>query len=180
MLKIAALVMASAAGSMAAAATTSSDAMLVSNAPWWEKVTVTMSGEDAQSCRYETSLKPSATESCDVESGEAATISKASSRDGTVTRITFERRFTPGDSPARPELSPGDTLLGGQIMAIAIDAEGQVKGCKVIAQSGSVQPQYGCDDASAERFQASFGNAKTAERQGHMTIIVYGHSEHMV
>jgi len=45
-----------------------------------------------------------------------------------------------------------------------------------------VTPQYGCDDASAERFSASAatGHARTAEREGYMTILVYGHSEHVV
>lgn len=180
MLKIAALLLASAAGSLAAAATTSSASTLMSNAPWWEKVTVTMGGDgNPSSCRYETSLKPSATETCDVAGSEAATVRKASAGGGEVMRITFERRFTPGAAPVKPDLAPGDTLLGGQIMALAIDGQGQVKGCKVVALSGSLRPEYGCDDASAERFQASLGGAQAAERQGYMTIIVYGHSEHM-
>ena len=179
MLKIAALILASAAGSLAAAATTSSS-NLVSNAPWWEKVTVTMSGDDASSCRYETSLKPTASEACDVDKTQAASVSKTSATNGEVTRITFERRFTPGAAPAKPDLAPGDTLLGGQIMALAIDGHGQVKGCKVVALSGSLKPEYGCEDASAERFQASLSGAPATERQGYMTIIVYGHSEHMV
>ena len=31
-----------------------------------------------------------------------------------------------------------------------------------------------------ERFQASVGGAQRPEREGYMTILVYGHSEHMV
>ncbi|HEY8593093.1 MAG TPA: hypothetical protein VIL42_09555 [Sphingomicrobium sp.] len=182
MLKIAALIIASAAGSLATAATTSSsEAMLASHSPWWEKVTVTMSGDgNPQSCRYETSVKPSATEHCDVASTQAAAIGKSSSGDGTVTRITFERRFTPGETPVKPELSTGDTLLGGQVMAINIGNDGKVKGCKVVAMSGAMRPEYSCADASAERFEASLGTGKPTERQGYMTIIVYGHSEYMV
>lgn len=181
MLKIAALVLASAAGSLAAAATAPTpSSTLLSNASWWERVTVTMSGEgDPQSCRYETSLKPDAGESCEVAKTDAASIGKGSSR-GELTRITFERRFTPGIAPAKPDLAPGDTLLGGQIMALAIDGHGAVKGCKVVAQSGSMRPEYGCDEAAAERFQASLGGAQAPAREGFMTIIVYGHSEHMV
>ena len=181
-LKIAAFLIASAAGSLAAAATTTADSMLVSNAPWWEKVTVTMSGDgNPQSCSYTTSLKPSAVEHCDVAS-EAAAMTKASAHDstGAVTRITFERRFNPGAEPAKPELAAGDTLLGGQIMALNIDKLGKVKGCKVIARSGSMTPEYSCDDAAAERFQAGLATAQAPERQGYMTVIVYGHSEHMV
>lgn len=181
MLKIAALVLASAAGAIAATASANSPSALVSNAPWWERVTVTMSGEGkAEACRYETSLKPSASEACEVDADEAAAAGKASAAKGEVTRITFERRFTPGAAPAKPGLAKGDTLLGGQIMALAIDSKGAVKGCRVVATSGSVQPAYSCNDAAAERFDASLGSAHADQRQGYMTIIVYGHSEHMV
>jgi hypothetical protein len=48
-----------------------------------------------------------------------------------------------------------------------------------------MRPTYSCDDAAAEKFQASLSSggahkAASAEREGYMTIIVYGHSEHMV
>lgn len=181
MLRIAALILASAAGTMAAAASTSSSDTLVPNAPWWEKVTVTMDSDgQPQSCRYETSLAAAA-EACDVASPDAASATKASTAKGELTRITFERRFTPGAAPAKPQLATGDTLLGGQVMALAIDAKGSVKGCRVVSTTGSVQPEYGCSDASAERFQASLGNraAAASPREGYMTIIVYGHSEHV-
>jgi hypothetical protein len=177
--KIAALILASAAGAVAAAAPASSTSTLVSNSPWWEKITVTLSGDGkAEGCRYETSLKAAA-EGCDVAS-QSAMVHKASDSKGEVTQITFERRFNPGAAPATPELKPGDTLLGGQVMALAIDPKGAVKNCRVVAASGAMRPDYSCDDASAERFQASVGGAKTAQREGYMTIIVYGHSEHMV
>jgi hypothetical protein len=67
-------------------------------------------------------------------------------------------------------------------MALAIDPKGSVKDCKVVAQSGEMRPQYSCDDATAERFQASYGAGKkdAPEHEGYMTILVYGHSEHMV
>ena len=178
--KIAALILASAAGAIGATASASNTSTLVSNAPWWERITVTMSGDGKpEACRYETSLKTAA-EDCDVTSGPAAMVTKASETKGEVTRITFERRFTPGVPPAKPDLAAGDTLLGGEMMALAIDPHGAVKGCKVVAQSGAMRPEYSCDDATAERFQASVGGAPKAERAGYMTIIVYGHSEHMV
>lgn len=181
-LKIAALVLASAAGSMAAAATApSSDSMLVSSAPWWEKVTVTMTGDgNPQSCNYQTSLKPAALEQCDVSSQAAAVTKASEGHDGAVTSITFERRFSPGAAPVSPQISTGDTLLGGQVLALNIDKAGKVKGCKIVAQSGDMRPEYGCDDAAAERFQASLGTGAAPERQGYMTVIIYGHSEHMV
>ena len=181
MRKIAALILASAAGALGAAASASTSTTLVSNAPWWEKITVTLSGDGKpEACRYETSLKQTS-DDCDVASSEASMVSKASDSKGEVTRITFERRFTPGAPPAKPNLQTGDTLLGGEMMALAIDAKGAVKDCKMVAQSGAMRPQYSCDDATAERFQASYGAGKnSAEREGYMTILVYGHTEHMV
>jgi hypothetical protein len=183
-LKIAALILASAAGALGAttaAASASSDSTLVATAPWWEKVTVTLGGDgNPEACRYESSLSPAKAEDCDVGATPAAAgVSREGGDKGEITRITFERRFTPGAAPAKPNLQTGDTLLGGQIMALAIDAKGAVKACRIVAASGSMRPEYGCDDAQAEKFQASFGGPKNAEQEGYMTILVYGHSEHM-
>jgi hypothetical protein len=194
-LKIAALVLASVAGVAAAAAPTAtvsrsasaaasadSSSTLVSAAPWWEKVTVTMDGNGKpEACSYQTSINPAKAEDCDVGSEQAAMATKESAQRGELTRITFERRFTPGEAPGKPDLHVGDTLLGGQVMALAIDARGAVKNCKIVAASGAMRPEYGCDDASAEKFQASYGAGKkqAPEREGYMTILVYGHSEHM-
>ena len=176
--KLAALLVASAAATTAVATSTDT---LVSSAPWWEKVTVTMDGNGKpEGCRYETSLKPADNQACDVDSGPGSMISKASASKGEVTRITFERRFTPGSQPVKPDMQTGDTLLGGQIMALAIDGRGAVKGCKIVAQSGAMKPEYSCDDATAEKFQASAHTGPTATKQAYMTIIVYGHSEHVV
>jgi hypothetical protein len=181
-LKIAALVLASAAGALGATASATSPSTLVSNAPWWEKVTVTLDGNGKpESCRYQTSLKPSDSQYCDVASDQASMVTKASSSShGEVTRITFERRFTPGLAPTKADLETGDTLLGGQVMALAIDPRGAVKNCRIVAASGAMRPQYGCDDATAERFQASIAGTTKATHEGYMTILVYGHSEHMV
>lgn len=202
MLRIAALILASAAGAMTASASAtpthpaptvhaakpaaravsvkseSSPDSLLSNAAWWEKVTVTVSGDGKpQSCLYQSSLKGASTD-CDVGTSAAA-MSEASSASskGEVTRITFERRFTP-NAPTKADMQVGDTLLGGQMMALAIDGRGEVRNCKVVATSGELQPGYGCDEASAEKFQASA--PRGPEHAGYMTILVYGHSEHMV
>jgi len=167
---------------LASTSTANSTSTLSSNAPWWERVIVTV-GDDGstRSCRYETSLQPASTD-CTVSGGDAAKAKKASagSKDQ-YTAITFERRFTPGMKP-EADVKAGETLLGGQVMALAIDARGAVKNCRVVATSGSVKPEYGCDEASAERFDASASTAPavTAEREGFMTILVYGHSEHVV
>ena len=179
MLKFGFLALAGVAGLAATAAAATSTDKLVSSAPWWEKVTVTIAGDgNPEACVYESSLAPD-TQSCDVASSAATTHSASASKDE-VTRITFERRFTPDAQPAKPDLKPGDTLLGGQVMALAIDPHGAVKNCRIVSASGDMQPDYGCDEATAERFRASVGGAHPAPREGYMTVLVYGHSEHMV
>jgi hypothetical protein len=95
--------------------------------------------------------------------------------------ITFERRFHPGAAqPEDASLQTGDTLLGRQVMALAIDPVGKVSGCKVVAASGDVTPEYGCAQASTEKFEAKAGQAESPPRQGYMTVLIYGHSEHVV
>lgn len=173
--------LASSAPALTAAANVPADNdTLVSTAPWWEKVTVTIGGDGkTQACRYESSLKPADGQKCDV-SGETAKSAEGSGSKGELTKITFERRFSPGVEPASPKMAAGDTLLGGQVMALAIDAHGQVKKCQVVAATGGVKPDYGCDEATAERFDASVGGAPKVAREGYMTILVYGHPEHVV
>jgi hypothetical protein len=145
-------------------------------------VTVTVTGDgQARSCRYETSLQPNGAKQCDVSDGQAAMV--ASSDKGSkeqYTRITFERRFSPAAATAMTDVQPGETLLGGQVLALAIDARGAVTGCKIVATSGDVRPEYGCNEAVDERFNASAGEHRTEARQGFMSVIVYGHSEHVV
>jgi hypothetical protein len=175
-----ALLAASSAATVAVAATTTADSdTLLSSAPWWEKVTVTIGGDGkTQACRYESSLKPADAQECDI-SGPSAKVG-ASGAKAELTKFTFERRFTPGVEPASPKLQTGDTLLGGQVMALAIDARGQVKKCQIVAASGDMKPDYGCAEATAERFDASVGSARKTAREGYMTILVYGHPEHVV
>ena len=172
MLKIAALVL--------AAASTASAPALKSSAPWWEKVTVTVASDGKpKSCSYESSLKPDKTTSCEVSGGAADAAATPGSSKDEVTRITFERRFNPGAQPDS-KVGAGDTLLGSQVMALAIDGAGAVKGCQVLSKSGSMTPDYGCEDAKAERFEASAGRSAEQSLQGFMTILVYGHDEHVV
>jgi hypothetical protein len=155
-------------------------------------VTVTDDGE-AQSCRYETSLQPNAHTDCSVTNdadavakSAGATSSDAKNSGGAAkdqyTRITFERRYTPGTTPDTAIRQTGETLLGGRVMALAINAKGAVENCKVVATSGSLAPEYSCDEAQAEKFEASATNAHAATqpREGFMTILVYGHAEHVV
>lgn len=178
---IAALALASASTQLTATSTTP----LASTSPWWERVTVSVTDDGkAQGCKYETSLGGGKASDCSV-TGDQASATKASSSSGPkdkITRITFERRFTPSAMPVAPAMQPGDMLLGGAVMALAIDGKGAVERCKVVSTSGSVTPQYGCDEASAERFDAGAADPhlRAPAREGYMTILVYGHSEHVV
>ena len=165
-----------------ASASAHSTATLTSAAPWWERVTVLVADNgEAQSCRYESSFQPTGGKDCSVADSQASAVKSSGSKDQ-FTRITFERRFSPGAKPDLQPLQPGETLLGGRVMAVAIDANGAVKGCQIVATSGSVAPQYGCDELAAERFEASATSphSRAGSREGYMSVIVYGHSEHVV
>lgn len=176
MLKLAALAFA-ASTTLASPATTENP--LDATGPWWEKITVTMTGDGKpQTCRYESSI--GGADACSVEGSDGKTATAKSENSEQFTKITFERRFAPGANlPDAGKLHPGDTLIGGSIMALAIDGKGAVKGCEVVATSGGVKPDYGCEEAEAEKFAAST-NAATEPKQAYMTILVYGHSEQMV
>ena len=169
--------------SASALATASTPAALNSTAPWWERVTVTVTDDGkTQSCRYETSLQPTSATECTASTVGASKVDASAVIKDKVTSITFERRFTPGATPQAETLKAGETLLGGQVMALAIDSRGAVKNCKVVATSGAVTPQYGCDEAAAEKFEASAKSSPSASthREGYLTIVVYGHSEQVV
>ena len=175
MLKLAALAF---AASTTLATPATNENPLDATGPWWEKITVTMTGDGKpQSCRYESSV--GGKDSCAVEGNDGKAVGKSDNSEQ-FTKITFERRFAPGEKlPDAGKLHPGDTLIGGSIMALAIDAKGAVKGCEVVATSGGVKPDYGCEEAAAEKFAAST-NAPSEPKQAYMTILVYGHSEQVV
>jgi hypothetical protein len=164
-----------------AAASANASPSFTSTAPWWEKVTFTISGDGAnQTCRYESSLASAAAESCGSEDEPASLAHDASGSTSTLTKITIERRFTPGTTPQPVDLNPGETLLGGQLMALDIDGGGKVLSCRVVGSAGDVKPPYGCDEARAERFQASASSTAQQLRHGLMTVFVYGHEEYLV
>jgi len=172
-----------AAALILAAASATQTPALVSGSPWWEKVTVTLSGDgQARSCKYETSLHMAAANACQV-SGQAKGFAASTDGSGSkeeLTKITFERRFAPGvAAPADATLDPGDTLLGKQVMALAIDHAGSVKACKVVDKGGDMTPEYGCDEAKTERFEAMAAKTAAEPRLGYMTVLVYGHEEHV-
>jgi hypothetical protein len=175
------LALALASAASIATAATADISTLDSSAPWWERVTVTIAGDgQPKSCRFESSVGPDAAKDCQVQASQAAAAKTATGSKDSYTRITFERRFSPSWQPQANEAPAGDMLLGKQVMSLAIGAKGRVEGCQIVSASGEMQPEYGCKEASAEKFQASASNAHAAPRQAYMTILVYGHKEHVV
>ncbi len=162
----------------AASATTSP--ALVSTSPWWEKVTVTVSGDgNPRSCHYESSLTGAGAQQCEVDGSTGALAQSGSGTKDEFTSITFERRFSPTATIDKGGVQPGDTLLGGQVMALSIDAAGAVSGCSIVAAAGDMTPDYGCEEAKAERFQASASDAPASARKAYLTILVYAHAENV-
>ena len=174
---LAALLVADASSSPAPAATSSEPATLLETAaPWWEKITVTVDDKGKQQgCRYETSAAGAA--ACDKAMADSITASGKGSQ-GLFQKVTFERRFSPGVKLDAGKLSPGDTLLGRQVMFLTIDAAGAISSCKVVATSGDVPPDYGCEQARKEQFRAD-ATAASSARQAFMTVMAYGHSERL-
>ena len=102
---------------------------LSASAPWWERLVVTVGDEgETRACQYETSLEPGKRKPCDVE-GAASAKDAAAAVPEQVTRITFERRFSPAANLADGEVAAGDKLLGKSVLALAIDGQGLVRGC---------------------------------------------------
>lgn len=167
------------AASLATAATTAVST-LDPGSPWSERVTVTIGGDgQPQACRFESSRSPESNQDCQVQASQAAMAKTSTGSKDSYTRITFERRFSPSWQPAAYEPPSGDMLLGRQVMSLAIGAKGAVEGCQVVSSSGDMKPDYGCKEVSSEHFTASAA-AAPGTRQGYLTILVYGHSEHVV
>jgi len=172
---------------LAAVPVVASAATPLPNAAWWEKVTITMAGGEAQGCQYTTSrvVKTDGAD-CKVEGGgvaaqAASSPSESSAKDGSTTMITFERRFTPGTAaPGEDQLGAGEKLLGKEVMALAIDHAGKVSGCRVVDTTGDTGVAYGCDEAKGETFETAAATTAGQHRLGFMTILVYGHNEHVV
>ena len=162
-----------------AAATPTSPPVLVATEPWWEKVTMTFSGDGQKSCRFETSLQPGSAEPCDSGGPAGKMEMKGDGDSGEYLKLTFERRFSPGSEPNTDSLEPGDTLLAHRVMLLSIDSGGSVKGCRIVAASGDVPPDYDCDQVRAETFKAGAGGEPKGTQQAFMTVLVYGHTEQL-
>lgn len=160
----------------AALAASNPSPVLEASVPWWERITVTMDDKGQQrSCRYQMSLSPAGEKACDEETA-ASVGAGGGARDGIYSKVTYERRFSPGGRLDSGQLRPGDTLLGRQVMFLSIDADGSIASCKVVAASGDMAFRYDCEQARKEQFriQASAGQGA---RQAFMTILAYGHTE---
>ena len=150
--------------------------ILESSTPWWERITVTVDDKGTQrSCRYQTSHSPGGAEACD-EATAASIKAGGEGQTGVLSKVTFERRFSPDGQLDAGRLQPGDTLFGRQVMFLTIDAKGAIESCHVVSISGESPPGYGCNDARKEQFRAAASTAP-APRQAFMTILAYGHTE---
>lgn len=165
------------AASAAPAAPPAPAPALENSVPWWEKVTVTVDDKGKQqSCFYEASHFGGGPTACDPKMAAGLDAAGGEGPAGVFTKMTFERRFSPGEELDGGQLQPGDTLLARQVMFLTFDPAGAIQSCEVVATAGERRPAYGCDEAKKEQFrtQASTG---PAPRQAFMTILAYGHQE---
>ena len=152
--------------------------VLEASVPWWERITVTVDDKGAQqSCNYHFSLSPNGPEACDKEMADSIPARKSRGGSGAFSKLTFERRFSPGPKLDSGRLQAGDTLLGQQVMFLTISSEGAIESCKIVGTSGDMVPTYGCDEAKSEQFRVKAGASSEAPSQAFMTIMVYGHQE---
>lgn len=162
----------------AALAASTASPVLESSVPWWERITVTVDDKGKQqSCQYEASLVPGGAEACS-EQMAASVAPSGGGPSGRYSKVTFERRFSPGGRLDSGRLPPGDTLLGRQVMFLTIDAEGAIEACKVVATTGDMAFRYDCKEARKEQFRVP-ASAEPGARQAFMTVLAYGHSEHI-
>ena len=155
-----------------------SEPVLEASMPWWERISVTIDDKGTQqSCTYQSSLGPNPAEKCDKEMAESVNAKRAAGPAGVYSKLTFERRFSPGPKLDSGQLKPGDKLIGQQVMFLTIHADGSIGSCRVLATSGEMRFSYGCDEASAEQFRAAASSAGSGQRQAFMTMLVYGHQE---
>lgn len=157
-------------------AATAATAALESSIPWWEKVTVTVDDKGEKQCRYEASYSGKGQEACDKDLAESIPAGK-SGQAGLYSKLTFERRFSPGgirlDSG---RLQPGDTLIGRQVMFLTLGEDGSIASCHVVASSGEAPSDYDCDEVKKEQFKVQ-ASADPGARQAFMTVLAYGHTE---
>ena len=149
---------------------------LEASIPWFERISVTIDDKGKQqACTYQSSLSAAGAEICDQAMASSIPTVKGNGSSGLFSKLTFERRFSPGTKIDSGKLQAGDKLLGQQVMHLTFAEDGEIAGCKVVGTSGDMVPTYGCDEAKAELFRTSATSA--TPHQAFMTIMVYGHQE---
>lgn len=162
---------------VAALAASTSSAILETSVPWWERVTVTVDDKGKQqSCQYQVSLQPSGARRCDA--AMAASLPTGRGESGRFAKMTFERRFSPGRQIDSGQLQPGDELLGRKVLFLTFSEEGAIESCKVVAATGDMEFAYNCEEARKEQFRAQ-ASAGPGQRQAFLTVLAYGHTEHI-
>lgn len=159
-------------------AASSPSPVLEASVPWFERITVTVDDKGAQqSCRYQFSLSAEGAHPCDAQMASTVPSRRPKGGVGAFAKLTFERRFSPGDRLESARLQLGDTLLGQQVMYLTIGTDGAIDSCRVVGTSGDMIPAYGCEEAKAEQFRVPASLVSRASRTAFMTILVYGHQE---
>lgn len=164
----------------AALAAANPSPMLEAATPWWERITVTVDDQGTQqSCKYQSSLAPGGAEACAKDIASTIETGSAKGGPGVLSKLTFERRFSPGAKLDSGRLQTGDKLLGQQVMFLTIGGDGAIESCLVVGTSGDLLPAYGCAEAKSEQFRVQASARTTTARQAFMTITVYGHTENI-
>ena len=163
---------------LAALLAASTPAPLELSMPWWERISVTLDDKgNQQSCNYQSSLSPKGPEACDKEMSSTMPSIRAQGGPGLYSKLTFERRFSPGAKIDSGRLQAGDKLLGQQVMHLSFGTDGAIESCKVVGTSGDLVPTYDCEEIKAEQFRVAASSPAEEPRQAFMTIMVYGHHE---
>ena len=97
-----------------------------------------------------------------------------------MTRITFERRFTPGREPASAELQPGETLLGQPGDGAGDRRRGQRQRLQGRVRHRGDDPGLRLQGCRRRKVRGERRQGDSHGREGVMTILVYGHAEHVV
>lgn len=163
-----------AATALSTGSANASSQLLPAQAAWWERVDVTLS-EDGAARGCEFTASHSRAQDCDVVS-KASMTEAASPANAQLTKMTIERRFTPGERvPGTVETDIGDALIAASLLELTIDSDGSVAECRMVGQAGDSAPGFGCTDARAERYAPTAGGS-----HGYMTIAISAHREQIV
>ena len=158
-------------------AASTSTQMLEASVPWWERISVTIDDKGKQqACTYRSSLSPGG-EACGQAMAASVQPRQAEVQSGLFSKLTFERRFSPGPKLESAPMQPGDELIGQQVLFLTIKSDGSIASCRILAKSGEMRFNYGCEQAQGEQFRVPASAQVGAFRQAFMTITAFGHQE---